>query len=65
MLLFLWTLDTLEDFFNSPYPVGSYYKYNVGDPNAITEALGSIYEGYASDVEGAYAKMENVAICGG
>ena len=50
-------LDTIEDFYNSPYPVGSMYKYAHGA--TFWGALGSRYESYSSDVEGAYAKLAN------
>ena len=49
-------LDIIEDFYNSPYPVGSYFKYGGG---ARELPLGSSYESYASDVDAAYDKLEN------
>ena len=49
-------LDTLEDFYNSPYPVGSQFIYETGP--RVNE-LGSSYGSYFNDIEGAYAKMEN------
>ena len=56
LMYFLLTyLDTIEDFYNSPYPVGSYFKY--GEWDLLTH--GSGYESYAPDIEGAYAKLGN------
>ena len=56
MIFALGILDTLEDFYNSPYPVGSQFIY--GETPRETE-LGSSYGGYFNDIEGAYAKMMN------
>ena len=53
--------DTLEDFANSPYKVGSWYKYTevkenlIPNPNVIK--IGQKYESYAENVEGAYSKL--------
>ena len=52
--------DTIEDFYNSPYPVGSMYKYCTNTcTTTFWGSLGSKYESYSSDVEGAYAKLAN------
>ena len=48
--------DTIEDFYNSPYPVGSYYKYIFG---TFETSLGSRYEGYNADVKSADSRLEN------
>ena len=48
--------DTIDDFYNSPYPIGSYYKYIFGK---FETSLGSRYEGYNSDIQSAYAKLGN------
>ena len=58
---FLSNPDTIEDFYNSPYPVGSIKKYvsRHGETTTLWSALGSRYESYSSDVEGAYAKLAN------
>ena len=50
--------DKIEDFYKSPHPVGSYFKYQNAAETFVT-TLGSRYESYASDVEGAYEKLEN------
>ena len=49
-------LDTLDDFYNIPYPVGSAYKYRS---MLFTRKLGKRYESYGSDVEGPYEKLRN------
>ena len=56
---FLSNPDTIEDFYNSPYPVGSMYKYARTNGASFWDKLGSRYESYSSDVEGAYEKLAN------
>ena len=54
--------DTIEDFYDSPYPVGSMYKYKSNNGASFSSfwvKLGSRYESYSSDVEGAYEKLAN------
>ena len=48
--------DIIDDFYQSPFPVGSMYKYSQ---DSFLGPLGSRYESYSSDVEGAYAKLAN------
>ena len=52
-------VDTIEDFYNSPYPVGSMYKYKSNNGASFWDKLGSRYESYSYDVEGAYEKLGN------
>ena len=60
VILFSFT-DTLEDFANNPYKVGSWYKYTEVKenliPNPYVIKIGQKYESYAENVEGAYAKL--------
>ena len=49
--------DTLEDFYNIPYPVGSRFK--LPNEHESWQSFGNRYESYASDVEGAYEKLAN------
>ena len=56
---FLSNPDTIEDFYKSPYPVGSLYKYSSKNRASFWVKLGSRYESYSSDVEGAYEKLAN------
>ena len=55
---FMEIADTIEDFYTSPFPVGSVYKYSY-ENSTFLDTLGSRYESYSSDVEGAYAKLAN------
>ena len=53
-------LDKLEDFYNLPYPVGSLYK-GFGDlrRTEFSIAVADRREAYASDIQSAYARLEN------
>ena len=48
--------DTIEDFANNPFNIGSIFKYPKS--NLPTE-LRNKYTSYSEDVEGGYAKLGN------
>ena len=58
--MFLLFLDNLEDFYNLTYPVGSLYR-GGGDlhQTEFSIAVEPRREAYASDIQGAYARLEN------
>ena len=61
MIIFLSTSDNLEDFYNLPYPIGSlYYSGSDGlDQTEFSIAVADRREAYATDIIGAYARLEN------
>ena len=61
--MWLFYADTLEDFYNSPYMIGSSWKSSgVGKPGWAFETRiddEGRYEGYGKDPEGAHEKLGN------
>ena len=52
--------DNLEDFYNLPYPVGSLYRGSAKlRQTEFSKAVYDRRESYASDIQGAYARLEN------
>ena len=56
---YTFSTDSLADFANSPWPVGSFFRYFNSFENSYLAKINERYEVYADYVDDAYARLGN------